>query len=313
MLNSAFIPNLRLVAEFIRRRRFERIQMREEEGRLRQWFLLCGLADQQSLLNPQPSRLHKLFPPNDRAWADPFLWKQGDDYFIFCEEWIYGSPHAHIAVMRVSAEGVPLSPTRPALQLDCHLSYPFLFEYEGVLYMLPEAGQGRSMDVYQCEEFPGRWSKRATLMKDVQYVDATLFEDHGRWWMFVAFKRGLLSFNRDLFVFWADTPLSRNWRAHPANPVLRELASARPAGRLFKLDGKLYRPSQNCLVRYGYSLKVNEITVLDAQRFQERLVTEIEPDWEQGIRANHHIDWRAGLLVMDAQRLLPGRASNRPL
>ena len=56
MLNSAFIPNLRLVAEFIRRRRFERIQMREEEGRLRQWFLLCGRADQQSALAQSGAR-----------------------------------------------------------------------------------------------------------------------------------------------------------------------------------------------------------------------------------------------------------------
>jgi hypothetical protein len=307
MLKSAFIPNFRLVSEFIRRRQFERIQMREEEGRIRQWFLLCGRADQQSLLNPQPSRLQKLLPPADRAWADPFLWKQGNDFYIFCEEWIYGTPHAHIAVMQVSADGLPLSPTRPVLQLDYHLSYPFLVEHDGVLYMLPEAGQGRSMDVYQCEDFPGRWGKHATLMQNVQYVDATLFERECRWWMFVAFKRGLLSFNRDLFVFSAETPFSTKWKAHPANPVVRELASARPAGRTFNLDGKLYRPSQNCLVRYGYSLNVNEVIVLDPQSYQERLVTEVKPDWGQGIRANHHIDWHAGLLVMDAQRLLPAK------
>jgi hypothetical protein len=307
MLPAAFIPTPRLAVEYLRRRRFERIQAHEEKGRLRQWFLLCGRADQRSLLAPRPDTLHKLFPSADRAWADPFLWKRGDDYYVFCEEWLYSEPHAHIAVMQVSAEGLPLSSSAPVLQLDHHLSYPFLFEHEGVLHMLPEGGQGRSVDVYECEAFPDRWRKRATLMKDLHYADATLCEHAGKWWLFIGIKRGLLSFNRDLFVFWADTPLSNQWRAHPGNPILRALTGARPAGRMFKLDGKLFRPSQNCLVRYGYSLKLNEITVLDTRHYEERLVKEVTPDWEKDIRANHHIDWHAGLVVMDAQRLLPAR------
>ncbi len=312
MLASAFTPSPRLIADFIRRKRFERIKRREERGWVRQWFLLSGRADKQSLLNPQPGSLQKLYPPNDRVWADPFLWKRGDDYFIFCEEWIYGAPHAHIAVMQVSATGLPMSPTKPILRLNHHLSYPFLFEYEGVLHMLPEGGRGRSIDVYQCEEYPERWRKRSTLMRDLKYVDATLLERNGKWWLFVTFKHGLVSFNRDLFVFWADNPLTEKWRPHPANPVVRDLESARPAGRLFELEGKLFRPSQNCLIRYGYALKINEILVLDERHYEERLITEVKPDWAEGIRANHHIDWRAGVLVMDTQRLLPENVTNRP-
>ena len=312
MLKSGFFPDRRLLVQFIRRKRYERIKRRQEKGLIRQWFLLCGREGKDSLLKPQPDRLRKLLPPNDRVWADPFLWKHGHDFFIFCEEWFYGAPHAHIAVMRVSADGVPLSPTKPVLIKDHHLSYPFLFEYEGVLHMLPEGGQGGSIDVYQCEEFPERWRKRTTLMREVRYVDATLCEHSGKWWLFVTFKRGLFTWNRDLFVFWADTPLTDKWRAHPANPVIRALESARPAGRLFEIGDKLFRRSQNCLVRYGYSLKINEIIVMDTHHYQERLVTEIKPDWEEGIRANHHIDWREGLLVMDTQRLLPEKDTSRP-
>jgi len=304
-LKSPFLPTPRLLVELVRRKRYARIARSEERGSVRQWFLLWGRVGKEWLLHPQPAKLRKLLPPRDRNWADPFLWRRGDDWFIFCEEWLYSEPHGHIAVLQVAPDGEVVSPAKPVLVKDYHLSYPFLFEHEGTLHMIPEGGAGRSLDVYQCEEFPARWRKRATLMGDIQYADATLFEHQAKWWLFVTLKRGMFALNRDLFVFWADTPLTDKWHALPSNPVVRGLACARPAGPVFEFGGKLFRPSQNCLIRYGHSLRINEILRLDTQHYQERLVTEVKPDWEGRIRANHHLDWRDGVVVMDAQRLLP--------
>jgi hypothetical protein len=301
---SPFLPDHRLAVDLLRRQRYRRIQQREEQGFDRQWFLLCGQAGKEWLLNPQPGNLRKLVPPDDRSWADPFLWKHGDERCIFCEEMLRDKPYGHIAVMRVSAEGQALSPAKSVLVKDHHLSYPFLFEHEGALHMIPEGGGGRTIEVYQCEEFPERWRQRATLMRDIQYVDATLFEYQAKWWLFVTIKRGLFTLSRDLFIFWADTPLSDKWKPHPANPVVRGFESARPAGRPFEIGARLFRPSQNCLVCYGHSLRINEILRLDTEHYQERLVREVRPDWEEGIRGNHHLDWHKGMLVMDAQRLL---------
>jgi len=293
-----------MLTDLLRRRRYARIQQKEEQGFRRQWFLLCGPASKASLLNPSPASLRKLFPPTDRVWADPFLWKWGEELYIFCEEWIYSQPHGHIAVMQLTRDG-SVSPTRPVLTKDHHLSYPFLFEYEGVLHMMPEGCAGRALEVYVCEEFPNRWRKRATLMQNLEAGDATLLEHGEKWWLFVTLKRGLFRFNRDLFVFWADTPITDQWTPHPDNPVVRGIECARPAGPFFELGGKLYRPSQNSLIRYGHSLRINEMLQLDTKRYAERLVTEVRPDWGAGIRATHHINWRDGMLVMDAQRLLP--------
>lgn len=301
---SSFIPDPGLIADLLQRRRYAPIQQSEEQGFRRQWFLLCGPAGKEALLNPQPASLRKLFPPKDRVWADPFLWKRGDDFFIFCEEWIYRQPHGHIAVMQLARDG-SVSPSQPVLTKEHHLSYPFLFEYEGVLHMIPEGGAGRALEAYSCEEFPDRWRKRATLMQNLEYADATLLEHEAKWWLFVTLKRGLFRLNRDLFVFWADTPLTDKWTPHPCNPVVRGLKSARSAGPLFELNGKLHRPSQNSLVRYGHSLRINEILKLDTKHYRERRVTEVRPDWGAGIRATHHINWRDGMLVLDAQRLLP--------
>jgi hypothetical protein len=303
-LNSSFIPTFGLLADLLQRKKYAPIQQNEERGFVGQWFLLYGSASKESLLNPQPAALKKLFPPNDRIWADPFLWKKGDDFFIFCEEWMYNRPHGHIAVMQLAKDGC-VSPSEPVLIKGHHLSYPFLFEYEGILHMMPEGGAGRAIEVYACEEFPNRWRKRATLMQDIEYADATLLEYQSKWWLFVTIKRGLHRLNRDLFVFWADTPFSDKWTPHPLNPVVQGLKRARPAGPFFELNGKLFRPSQNSLVRYGHSLRINEVLNLDVKHYQERLVTEVRPDWAAGVRSTHHINWLDGMLVMDARRMLP--------
>jgi len=302
---SPYLPGPRLLADLIQRKRNERIARREEQGLRPQWFLLCGQASKEWLLDPRPARLGKVVPPGDRIWADPFLWKKGDDWFVFCEEWIFGKPHGHIAVLPLSREGRLASPSRPVLMKDHHLSYPFLFEHEGSLHMLPEGGGGRVIEVYECEEFPGRWRPKATLMRNLQYADTTLFQHQAKWWLFVTIRRGVFGLSRDLFLFWADTPLADKWKAHPRNPVVRGLTSARPAGRVFELGGRLFRPSQNCLLRYGHSLRINEILRLDTQHYEERLATEVTPEWEEGIRGNHHIDWCDGMVAMDALRLLP--------
>ncbi|MCX6924419.1 MAG: hypothetical protein NT154_14575 [Verrucomicrobia bacterium] len=302
---SSLIPDPWLLFELLQRKRYQRIQRHEERGQTRQWFLLCGPAPKETLLDPHPEKLRKLMPPIDRIWADPFLWKHGNDWFIVCEEWVFDKPHGHITALLLSPDGQAVSSSQPALVKDHHLSYPFLFEHEGVLHMMPEGGTGRAIEVYQCEEFPGRWRKRATLMRDLRYADATLFEHRAKWWLFVTIRRGLFGLNRDLFLFWADTPLTDKWKPHPCNPIVRGFKRARPAGRVFVVGGRLFRPSQNSLVRYGYGLNINEILQLDAKHYHERLVTEVRPDWEVGIRANHHIDWRDGMVVMDAQRLLP--------
>jgi hypothetical protein len=307
MFSYAFLPTPSLALDFFRRKRYARIQQREEQGSIRQWFVLCGPAPSEARLKPQPSGLRQILPPEDRVWADPFIWRQGEDFYIFCEEWLYREPHGHISVMQVSNQGEVLSPAKPVLKEPYHLSYPFLFEYEGALHLLPEGGASRMLEVYQCEEFPGRWRKRTTLMRNIRFTDAALFPHHDRWWLFLTMRRGLYALNRDLFLFWADTPLAQNWTPHPSNPVIRDIQSARPAGRVFEVGGKLYRPSQNCLIRYGHSLRINEIIRLDTKGYEERLIGEVRPDEASGLRAHHHIDWREGLLVMDSQRLIPRR------
>jgi hypothetical protein len=272
--------------------------------RVTQWYLLAGLVDRSRLLNPDPTRLTKLLPPTGCSWSDPFVWKRGTDYFIFMEEWPAGRPHAHISVLQLDKDGRLKAEPRQVLVQPYHLAYPFIFEFGGELYLMPDSDANLTVDVYRCESFPERWVKSQTLLRGTCVCDATLHQYQGRWWMFLTLQRGRYHPNHDLFVRHADSPLDGTWQEHPRSPVVQSFERARPAGRLFELNGRLYRPSQDCLRGYGHSLNINEITRLDGERYAERLVHRVRPNWEPGTIGNHHLDWNEGLMAMDAQRLV---------
>ena len=100
--------------------------------------------------------------------------------------------------------------------------------------------------------------------------------------------------------------MSRRWTPHPGNPLLRDFRRARPGGRIFRDDdGRLLRPSQDCVRRYGYGLGISEITELSTSGFAERRIWYASGENAGGWRAMHHLDWHRDIMVMDAQRLLP--------
>ncbi len=132
------------------------------------------------------------------------------------------------------------------------------------------------MELYRCEEFPDRWSLHKVLFQRIRAVDATLLREPDRWWLFVNVAEPGADPSEELHLYWSDTPLGP-WHAHAANPVLSDVRRARGAGPLFRQDGVLYRPSQDCSVAYGHAVSINRVDVLDPQRYEETPVGRIGP------------------------------------
>ena len=106
--------------------------------------------------------------------------------------------------------------------------------------------------------------------------------------------------NVELFLFYADDLFSGDWKAHPQNPIISDVKSARPAGSLFVKDGKLIRPSQDCSKGYGHGIDLNEIEVLSETEYRERRILSIRPDWDKRIVATHTFASCGDLTVIDA-------------
>jgi hypothetical protein len=201
-----------------------------------------------------------LIPPAGRFWADPFQIKVDGRYYIFFEDYVNSAGKAHISVVEVDRNGIS-GPTE-ALNLDCHLSYPFVFQWQGDYYMIPETGDRNVVELFRASSFPTKWEPEKILIEANHPLDATLIDVNGTWWMFVNIQEEGVAVNWDeLHLYYAESPLGP-WKAHARNPVVSDVRSARPAGRLFWSKDVLYRPSQDSSLRYGYATTISKVEKL---------------------------------------------------
>jgi hypothetical protein len=240
----------------------------------------------------------RLEPPKDRFWADPFpIQRQGKSY-IFFEELPFGAGKAHISVIEVDREGRSSQPAR-VLERDYHLSYPFLVEDGGELYMIPETAQNGTVEIYRCVDFPHKWRRERVLLDGLFAADATVHHEAGRWWMFANAAANGAEVHDELHLFSADSLLG-DWKPHRANPVKSDVRNARPAGRLFRRGERLYRPAQICAPLYGTGIALNRVTRLDAEAFSEETERRIVPAQSSGILGLHTMNRAGDLSVIDA-------------
>jgi hypothetical protein len=262
-----------------------------------QWALACRVHPGSPGPDPGFNRYRTLLPPRDRFWADPFPVAHDDGFYVFMEELPYRRGKGHIALMDLDRKGTPRS-VQTVLERDHHLSYPFVFEWQGAHYLIPETGSERRVEVYRASAFPFDWTLQSVLLDGLYAVDATLAEVDGTWWMFanVGVEGGL---NYDeLCLFHAPTPLGP-WTPHRRNPVKSDARCARPAGRLFYWHGDLYRPSQDCSGKYGSAIVINRVTRLTTTEFREEAVSRIDPKWAPGLVGTHTVNSAPGISVVD--------------
>ena len=214
--------------------------------------------------------------PDDRSrfYADPFPIEHEGRTFLFVEDFVHARGYGVISAVELGTDG-PLGAPRPVLDIGTHLSYPFVFARDDTVFMIPETVATNSLDLYRAVSFPDRWEKEATLLSGVELSDATLFEHDGRWWMLACVRDG--GAYSDALHVWSAPDFRGPWLPHRRNPVLIDIASARPAGRVVSRDGALIRPFQDCRAGYGAALGLARITRLDDDAFEQQVETILRP------------------------------------
>jgi len=237
-------------------------------------------------------------PPRGGSWSNPFLLKRQDKVHVFFEEYVSKNQRGRIAYTILDADG-NIGEPQVALERPYHLSYPYIFEYRGEYYMIPDTFENHTVEVYRCTRFPGQWELHKTIMPDVQAANTTLIEYSMRWWMLTTIAGMGSSTPDELHLFYADDPLS-DWTPHRMNPIVSDVRSAQTAGRIFRREGGLIRPSRDASLRHGYAVNLNSITKLTVYEYEEELLERIEPPNEviHKVQTYNQLD---DLVVVDVQ------------
>lgn len=258
-----------------------------------QWFVAWRFGDPAE--DGDFGNYRRLMPPKDRIWADPFPLSREGRHYVFFEEVPFATGRGRIAAIEMTPEG-PRGQPVPVLERPYHLSYPFLIEHGDDLFMVPESGANRSVELYRCLRFPDVWRFEKTLLRDMPTADATFHRSGGRWWMFVTSGAEGTELYDELHLYHADDLLG-DWHPHPGNPVKSDVWGARPAGRLYERNGVLCRPGQICAPLYGTGISISQVLELTPHSYRETEVARVLPP--PGVLGVHTINRSGALAVLD--------------
>ncbi|PSR98053.1 Glycosyltransferase family protein 64 protein [Actinidia chinensis var. chinensis] len=208
------------------------------------------------------------FPSN--FVADPFLYVQGDTLYLFFETKNSITMQGDIGVARSTDNGATWQQLGIALDEDWHLSYPYVFDYNGQIYMMPEGSSKGELRLYRAVSFPLKWKLEKIIMKK-PLVDSFIINHNGKYWLLGSDHSGIgTKKNGQLEIWYSSSPLGP-WKAHKNNPIYNTDKSmgARNGGRPFVHSGNLYRVGQDCGDTYGKQLRIFKVEVLTKDEFRE--------------------------------------------
>jgi len=264
-----------------------------------QFVLLLG---QGNALAFDPKKSIEMKPKASDFWADPFLWERDGKTYCFYEHFCGASLTGHIQVGEI--QGDQMIVLGDALKTDIHLSFPFLFEHDDELYMMPETCAAKRIEIWRCTSFPLKWELHSIALEGEIAADSMILKHENKWWLFTNMATDVYAdYCSELHIFQIDGPELNTITPHKFNPVSMDSRSARNAGRFHSIDGNLYRPSQdNAFGQYGFGLNIMKVEELSLDAYRETLVRRIDPKFDSNTIACHHFDANGDRFIIDAMR-----------
>ncbi|BAZ38475.1 hypothetical protein NIES4101_44120 [Calothrix sp. NIES-4101] len=222
--------------------------------------------------------------------ADPFMIKVEQTWYMFFEVYNNRTFRGEIG-LATSEDGAKWNYEKIVLAEPFHLSYPYVFNWMGEYYMIPETFEAQAIRLYKASNFPSQWEFVGNLMKGI-FLDTSIFRHDGKWWLFT--ETNPQHKYDTLRLFYADDLLG-NWVEHPQSPLIQGNAHiARPGGRVISVDNKIIRYTQDCEPEYGIQVRAFEVEELTTTTYREREVVKnpILVPSQEGWNGSgmHHID-----------------------
>ena len=228
---------------------------------------LFSMEGGKTLLNVKSEK--GMFNPNASViLADPFLFVKDGTLYLFYEHLTRWFGKGRIC-MRSTKDLKTWTEEQDVLVEQFHLSFPYVFEDEGKVYMLPETGGDKSITLYEAaDDTLTSWRKVKKLMEDEDpWYDSIIHKKNGKYYLFTGHDDNV---HQVQHLFVADN-LMGPYIEHPCSPICEGRDRGRNAGSLIEKDGALYRPVQVCVNGYGEQTSVIRINTLTPTEYKETL------------------------------------------
>jgi hypothetical protein len=233
-------------------------------------------------------------------FADPFVITKNNRTIIFVEDFSFDRQRGHISAIEITDKN-SYELLGPVIREPFHMSFPFLFEYNHELFMIPETSESNAIRLYKCNEFPMRWQYLKDIFKGCFAVDTMVFEYNSVWWLFTNMaSKGNYDLNSKLMAFYNTDPLSDKWIEHASNPLVFDCNIARNGGLLdISSQSPLRIRQRHAFNSYGNAYSIAKITELSPASYLEKEVAAVTPDFFPGIKGCHHLNSNGRYTVYD--------------
>jgi hypothetical protein len=251
-----------------------------------------------------------VIPFPDGYYADPFITRRDGKLWLFVEAFVYARDRGHLTVMGIDDE-LSVTSTQTVefvpgfVALDCHASFPYIFELDGETYMIPETYERRAVDLFICDVWPHRWRLVRRLLSGLDAVDTMLVRRGGLCYLITSVQGEHP--NRHLEIYSAGDLLSGRFTPHPVNNQFIYGHNAHGTGRNAGFieqqpDGSLIRLMQDSRSYYGESIRPMHIVTLDPLAFREEPIEKIDslPGIIPGF-PTHHATRSGDVLAFDTR------------
>ena len=221
--------------------------------------------------------------------ADPFVIEKNNKSYCFVECFNYSEKKAKINVYELSEKGYVFVGT--ALEESFHLSFPYIFEFNNEIYMVPESSKNRDIRLYKCQNFPLDWKLQEVLIDNIDAADNIIFQKDNRWWLMTnEDPLKLNNHNYQMNIYYSDNLLNGEWVSHKNNPIIMDSSKARNAGLVFDGDS-IFRVSQafGFYKKYGENFSLNKIEFLDTNNYSEKTFSTHTKFFDKNILGSHHL------------------------
>lgn len=233
---------------------------------------------------------------NDRWFADPFILDVTEaEIIILAEEYCYEVSRGRIARVIIDRRTYEEKDFEIILDLPTHLSFPFIIRQNGKVYLMPENSASGCSTVYEYDD-----TKRKIIplhhLAEEPFADATIFEMDDKSFLCTTMLPDTNSTSVKIYSFDKDNLKVTERIATVEFPI----KCGRNAGEVFSVEGQMYRPAQDCTLRYGHGVILQKMSIENGKWNFEN-VNSFYPNtfkYNQGV---HTFNNYKGLIVIDAR------------
>lgn len=231
----------------------------------------------------------------DRWFADPFILSVTDsEVEVLVEEFYAPINKGRISKLIVDRKTMCLKACIPILELDTHLSFPFIFRANNEVYIYPENSRNQQLSLYKYD-CDNETVKLLKVLSNEPLTDATITTLFGSPYLF---STRMPEPNKNILNIYSADEWDGDYRLRQS--VTFQDNTARNAGEIFKIGNRFIRPAQDCNSAYGRGIVFQEVFFQDGMFSFQELKRHYPKSWRYNL-GMHTFSMQGSIAIIDGR------------